>query len=170
MPNTAKPNKTAKSRLTSRGKNPNGLPNPVDIHIGNRIRLKRQTLGWSQDYLSKMLGITFQQVQKYEKGQNRISGSRLYDFAVLFGVDVNFFYQDMPQNIAQQSPRHISATSTPAGNEDIVGGKFDELKSERALKLLHIFLKINNPKVADKLFELLEVFSHSPYYAGKYDQ
>ena len=170
MQNTATTNKTAKSRLASRGKNANGLPNPVDIHIGNRIRLKRQILGWSQEYLAQMLGITFQQVQKYEKAQNRISGSRLYDFASLLGVDVNFFYQDMPQNIAKQSPRYVSTTATPTGNEDIVGGKFDELKSERALKLLHIFLKINNPKVADKLFELLEVLSHSPYYADKHDQ
>ena len=161
MPNAAKPNKPAKSRLTSRGKNPNGLPNPVDIHIGNRIRLKRQALGWSQDYLSKMLGITFQQVQKYEKGQNRISGSRLYDFAVLFGVDVNFFYHDMPQNVAKQSPRYFSTTAAPTGNENMVSGKFDELKSERSLKLLRTFLKINNKKIADKLFEFLVELSHS---------
>ena len=170
MTNTAKPNKPAKSRLTSRGKNPNGMPNPVDIHIGNRIRLKRQALGWSQDYLSKMLGITFQQVQKYEKGQNRISGSRLYDFAVLFGVDVNFFYQDMPQNVAKQSPRHVSTTATLTGDEDIICSNFDELKSERALKLLRIFLKINNPKIAYKLFELLEALSHSPHYEKKKQQ
>ena len=66
-----------KSRHNSRGRTPEGNPNPIDVHVGNRIRLRRQLLGLSQEKLAKLLGLTFQQIQKYEKGMNRISASRM---------------------------------------------------------------------------------------------
>ena len=71
-------------------------PNPVDVHVGNRVRLQRMLIGISQEKLGERLGLTFQQVQKYEKGINRIGASRLYDLAQVLGVPVQFFYEEAP--------------------------------------------------------------------------
>lgn len=71
-------------------------PNFVDVHVGSRMRMRRQLLGMSQEKLGELLGITFQQVQKYEKGANRISASRLYYSAKILGVAVQFFFEDLP--------------------------------------------------------------------------
>lgn len=71
-------------------------PNFIDVHVGNRIRMRRQIAGMSQEKLGELLGITFQQVQKYEKGSNRISASRLYYCARTLGVPVQFFFEDLP--------------------------------------------------------------------------
>ena len=71
-------------------------PNFIDAHVGNRMRMRRQIIGMSQEKLGELLGITFQQVQKYEKGSNRISASRLYYAAKTLGVPVQFFYEDLP--------------------------------------------------------------------------
>ena len=71
-------------------------PNFVDVHVGSRIRMRRQLIGMSQEKLGELLGITFQQVQKYEKGANRISASRLYFTAKILGVPVQFFFEELP--------------------------------------------------------------------------
>lgn len=71
-------------------------PNFVDVHVGSRMRMRRQLLGMSQEKLGELLGITFQQVQKYEKGANRISASRLYYGAKILGVPVQFFFEELP--------------------------------------------------------------------------
>lgn len=71
-------------------------PNFIDVHVGNRMRMRRQIIGMSQEKLGELLGITFQQVQKYEKGSNRISASRLYYSAKTLGVAVQFFFEDLP--------------------------------------------------------------------------
>lgn len=71
-------------------------PNYIDVHVGSRIRMRRQIINMSQERLGELLGITFQQVQKYEKGSNRISASRLYFTAKILGVPVQFFFEDLP--------------------------------------------------------------------------
>ena len=71
-------------------------PNFIDVHVGNRIRMRRQIVGMSQEKLGELLGITFQQIQKYEKGSNRISASRIYYAAKTLGVPVHFFFEDLP--------------------------------------------------------------------------
>ena len=71
-------------------------PNYIDVHVGSRIRMRRQIVSMSQEKLGEMLGITFQQVQKYEKGSNRISASRLYYAAKILGVPVQAFFEDLP--------------------------------------------------------------------------
>src|SRR5437868_4665490 len=70
--------------------------NPMDVHVGSRVRLRRMLLGMSQEKLGEHLGLTFQQVQKYEKGVNRIGASRLFDLAKVLGVPVQFFYDEAP--------------------------------------------------------------------------
>ena len=71
-------------------------PNYVDVHVGSRIRMRRQIISMSQEKLGELLGITFQQVQKYEKGSNRISASRLFYTAKILGVSVQTFFEDLP--------------------------------------------------------------------------
>src|SRR6476646_1976486 len=82
-------------------------PNPMDAHVGTRGRLRRMLLGMSQEKLGEHLGLTFQQVQKYEKGVNRIGASRLFDLARVLGVPVQFFYDEAPADVA--------GTPVPAG-------------------------------------------------------
>jgi transcriptional regulator with XRE-family HTH domain len=73
-----------------------GRPNPIDVHVGGRVRFRRMLLGMSQERLGEKLGLTFQQIQKYEKGINRIGASRLFDLAQVLGVPVQFFYEEAP--------------------------------------------------------------------------
>ena len=72
-------------------------PNPIDVHVGSRVRLRRMLLGMSQEKLGEHLGLTFQQIQKYEKGINRIGASRLFDLSKVLGVPVQFFYEEAPR-------------------------------------------------------------------------
>jgi transcriptional regulator with XRE-family HTH domain len=71
-------------------------PNPIDVHVGKRLRLRRTLLGMSQERLGESLGLTFQQVQKYERGANRIGSSRLFELGQILDVPVSFFFDDMP--------------------------------------------------------------------------
>ena len=82
-------------------------PNPIDVHVGSRVRLQRMLLSMSQEKLGEQLGLTFQQVQKYEKGVNRIGASRLFDLSRVLGVPVSFFYDEAPGS--EVGPRDWSA-------------------------------------------------------------
>lgn len=82
---------TTNMRGSNRGRAADGSPNPVDIHVGSRVRLRRTLLGMSQEMLGDAIGLTFQQIQKYERGTNRISASRLYDLSRALDVPVSFF-------------------------------------------------------------------------------
>ena len=143
----------------ARGRQPNGEPNPIDIHIGKRLKLRRQILQLSQQQLGEMLGLTFQQVQKYENGINRISGSRLWDFACVLGDDVNFFYADMDEKIVSQSPRCLNNIK----DNNLVCLPDNSLQSERALKITKAFLQIKNKQLADSLYNLIITLSTSKY-------
>ena len=86
----------------SRGRTLNGEPNPIDVYIGQRIRVRRQLLGLSQEALAKKIGITFQQVQKYERGMNRIGASRLWDMMQVLGVDANYFFSGIDEELSRK--------------------------------------------------------------------
>lgn len=77
-------------------------PNPIDLHVGSRVRLQRMLAGMSQEKLGEFLGLTFQQVQKYEQGKNRIGASRLHAISQVLGVPVQFFYDELDGNTAAQ--------------------------------------------------------------------
>lgn len=87
-------------RGRNRGRTATGTPNPVDVHVGSRLRLRRTLLGMSQEKLGEVLGLTFQQIQKYERGANRVSASRMYDLSRALGVPVSFFFDAMPDDVA----------------------------------------------------------------------
>jgi transcriptional regulator with XRE-family HTH domain len=81
-----------------------GVPNPIDIHVGGRVRMRRLLLGMNQETLANALGLTFQQVQKYEGGANRVSASRLSAMAEILGVPISYFFGDLRPNDAEISP------------------------------------------------------------------
>jgi transcriptional regulator with XRE-family HTH domain len=87
--------------------------NAIDMHVGKRVRLRRTLLGLSQEQLGADLNITFQQVQKYERGTNRISALRLWDISQILDVPINYFFDDMSENTMRNSPRWIARGDDP---------------------------------------------------------
>ena len=155
-----------KSKKASRGRTPNGQPNPIDVHVGNRIRLRRTLLGYSQEKMAALLGLTFQQVQKYERGTNRVGASRLWDIGNVLDVPVSFFYEDMDKDVANQSPR---AFSLPAGElvsfaEDKEFFDNDPMNKKETIELVRAYYKIPNRKAAKHLYELIIAMSKTAYH------
>jgi transcriptional regulator with XRE-family HTH domain len=123
--------------------------NPMDVHVGTRVRLRRMLLGMSQEKLGEHLGLTFQQVQKYEKGVNRIGASRLFDMAKVLGVPVQFFYDEAPAGT-------YGATVPMAGFADQPGESYvvEFLGSRDGLELNKAFARIKDPKVRRSIVDL----------------
>lgn len=133
----------------SRGRTPAGKPNPVDIHVGSRVRLRRAALGMSQERLAEALGLTFQQVQKYESGANRISASRLWDIAQVLSVSVAHFFDHMPPELKEASPRHmVRAVAEPPEFADPM------LTTPETMELVRAYYRISEPQVRKKVYEL----------------
>ena len=120
-------------------------PNPVDIHVGSRVRLRRTMLGFSQEKLGENLGITFQQVQKYEKGANRIGASRLQQIAAVLKTPVAFFFEDLP------GEANFGGFSESESTNYIV----NFLSSSEGLQLNQSFVKIKDPQVRKKIVDLV---------------
>lgn len=126
--------------------------NPVDVHVGSRVRLRRVMLGMSQEKLGESLGVTFQQVQKYEKGANRIGASRLYRIAQVLGVPVSYFYDDLPG----AAPDKSAAGFADGHPQSYV---VDFISSSEGLQLNKSFAKIRDPRVRRKVIELVRALS-----------
>jgi len=122
-------------------------PNPVDIHVGSRVRLRRMMIGMSQERLGERLGLTFQQVQKYEKGANRIGASRLFAISKILDVPIEFFFQDMPDTIADVSADKSAGMSEP----DETAFVMDFVNSSEGLQLNTAFKKIGNQDTRRKI-------------------
>jgi transcriptional regulator with XRE-family HTH domain len=130
------------------------VPNPIDVHVGGRVRMRRMLIGMSQEKLGEQLGLTFQQVQKYEKGSNRISASRLYRMGEVLGVPVQFFYEELPEI------KEGSAAGVTAGAGEAAIMEF--LASSEGLQLNKAFSAIADGQVRRKLVELVRVLSGQP--------
>jgi transcriptional regulator with XRE-family HTH domain len=126
------------------------VPNPIDIHVGSRIRLRRTMIGMSQEKLGDSLGITFQQIQKYEKGSNRVGASRLQNLAGILNVPVSFFFEDAPGSDAVV-PGGLEETSTSY--------VVNFLSSSEGLQLNRAFVKISDPKVRRRLIDLVKTLA-----------
>ncbi|SKA23474.1 helix-turn-helix domain-containing protein [Consotaella salsifontis] len=124
-------------------------PNPIDVHVGSRVRLRRTMLGMSQEKLGESLGITFQQVQKYEKGSNRIGASRLQRISEVLSVPVAFFFEDVPGG--SESSSDGSGMEETSGSDYVV----DFLSSSEGLQLNRAFVRINDPKVRRRIIDLV---------------
>lgn len=121
-------------------------PNPIDIHVGAMVRLKRNLLNMSQEKLGESLGVTFQQVQKYEKGTNRISASKMQEIAKVLKTPVSFFFETAADTATEQS-----------GFADGEGSNYvvDFLSSSEGMQLSIAFSKIKDPKVRKKIIDLV---------------
>ena len=126
-------------------------PNPIDIHVGGRIRLRRTMLGMSQEKLGEQLGITFQQVQKYEKGTNRVGASRLQNIAAILGVPVAFFFEDAPGDAGDAAVDGLSENSSTY--------VVNFLSSSEGLQLNRAFVKISDPKVRRRIIDLVKAIA-----------
>ncbi|MCW2310092.1 helix-turn-helix domain-containing protein [Rhodobium gokarnense] len=123
-------------------------PNPIDIHVGSRVRLRRMMLGMSQEKLGEHLGITFQQIQKYEKGTNRIGASRLQHIATVLKVPVAFFFEDAPG-----TPEEAAKGFEEGKPATYV---VDFLSSSEGLALNKAFVQIKDAKVRKRIVDLVK--------------
>src|SRR4029434_2231795 len=99
--------KMARPRKSSGRMASKGFPNPIDVHVGSRIRLRRTLLGMSQERLAEAIGLTFQQVQKYERGANRVGSSRLFDLARVLDVQLSYFFDEMSASTSARCPGRL---------------------------------------------------------------
>jgi transcriptional regulator with XRE-family HTH domain len=127
-------------------------PNPIDIHVGSRVRLRRTMLGMSQEKLGEQLGITFQQIQKYEKGANRIGASRLQEIASVLNTPISFFFEDAPSTGARRGQGFAESESASY--------VVDFLSSSEGLQLNRAFIRIKDPKVRRKIVEMVKTLAH----------
>ena len=129
---------------------PPGVANPVDVHVGNRVRLRRTLLGLSQEKLGATVGLTFQQIQKYERGANRIGAARLFDFSKILDVPVSYFFEEMPGELATHAGR-FKAGLRDHEQEEI---ERDPLVKRETLELVRAYYRITSPRTRKRLFEL----------------
>jgi transcriptional regulator with XRE-family HTH domain len=128
-------------------------PNPIDVHVGSRVRLRRMMLGMSQEKLGESLGITFQQIQKYEKGTNRIGASRLQHIARVLTVPVSFFFEDAPGSPSGE-PSAGGVGERPSASYVV-----DFLSSSEGVQLNKAFIRIKDPKIRRKVIELVRAMA-----------
>jgi transcriptional regulator with XRE-family HTH domain len=128
-------------------------PNPIDIHVGRRVRLRRTLLGMSQEKLGMALGLTFQQVQKYERGVNRIGSSRLYQLSQILDVPVSFFFDDMPP---------LEGKAIPPGLAEPPPAIFvkDPMIKRETLELVRAYYRITDAGARKRLFELTKAMAN----------
>ena len=122
-------------------------PNPIDRHVGLRIRMRRKELGISQERLAESIGLTFQQVQKYERATNRVSASKLWEMAKALHTSVAYFYEGLE-----------SSRGAPAPDEPVQ----DFLMSNEGLELAQLFPRISQPRVRRKILDLIRAMAEEP--------
>ena len=123
-------------------------PDPIDVHVGSQLKMRRRLLSISQGEIGNNLGLTFQQIQKYEKGTNRIASSRLLKLSKILDVPVEYFFEAMPDHVEQHA-RNFSIENPET---------FDQVRlvSRETVELILNYYKIKNPKVRKRVFELIK--------------
>lgn len=121
-----------------------GEPNPIDVHVGHRLRARRTLLGLSQEKVGEAMGLTFQQVQKYERGANRIGASRLWDMSRILNCPISYFFEDLDGKAAQ---------SGASSNDD------DPLIQRETLELVRAYYAITNSQVRRRIYDLARSLS-----------
>ena len=126
-----------------------GGPEAVDVYVGGRVRQLRTMLGMSQEKLGEALGLTFQQVQKYERGVNRIGASRLYQISEVLDVSINYFFEDISPSLTKK--RGKAALAEAQAEYD-----HDPMAKRETLELVRSYYKIKDPKVRRRIFDLIK--------------
>lgn len=125
-----------------------GVPNPIDVHVGNRIRMRRLLLGMNQETLANALGLTFQQVQKYEGGANRVSASRLSAMAEILGVPISYFFGDLRPDDAEISPEDQRWR--------------EHLQRPETIEFIRLYYAIPDPKIRHQFLEMTKSLAEAP--------
>jgi transcriptional regulator with XRE-family HTH domain len=133
-----------------------GHPNPVDVHVGRRIRLRRTLLGLSQMTLAEEMGISFQQLQKYERGSNRVSSSRLFDLSRIMNVPLAYFFDEMDGDVEKQSPAALHGRVPKAFEL-----KQDPASKRETLELVRAYYGIENRDVRQRLTNMIRTIASS---------
>ena len=142
----------------------------VDVHVGTRMRQSRTLLGMSQSKVGEAVGLTFQQIQKYERGSNRIGSSRLYEFAKVLDVPVSYFFDEMPSNALSGRPMSgrgrngFGEAGTPFEQEK------DPMIKRETLELVRAYYKIREGRVRKRIFEMVKTVgaaSHAEVLGGR---
>ncbi len=126
------------------------MPHPVDIHVGKQLRMRRVILGLSQEAIGKAIGITFQQVQKYERGINRMGASRLHELAKYLTVPVSYFFEGLNGN-----------THSPAGGvaEEVAAFEHEKMSSRETLEIMRAYYRISDSNVRGRVAELIKAIA-----------
>jgi len=136
-------------------KNPaNHAPHPVDVYVGRRLRLKRTFLGLSQEAVGKQIGVTFQQIQKYERGINRMGASRLYDFSKALGVQVSYFFEGYGEYTLDDT--HTMAIAAEPNAPAFEG---ETINNRETLEVMRAYYRIKNPAVRKRIIELIKAMA-----------
>lgn len=130
-------------------------PNPIDVHVGQRMRLRRMSISMTQQELAGALGVTFQQVQKYERGANRIGASRLFDIAEVLDAPMQFFFDGMGGDTERQSPRKRIGAAEPPVPPLAQEPQFDK----PSLDLLRAFNEISDPALKRRVLDLCKALA-----------
>lgn len=132
-------------------------PNPIDVHVGARVRLRRTLLGMSQEKLGEAIGLTFQQVQKYERGANRVGASRLYDLSRVLDVPVSYFFEEMGADVARAAEARLGGMAeAPSPSYEV-----DPMMRRETLELVRAYYRINDPQVRRRLFDLTKAIANA---------
>lgn len=137
---------------------PLGTPRPVDVHVGQRLRQRRTLLGMSQEKLGEAVNLTFQQIQKYERGANRIGASRLFQLGQVLDVSVSYFFEDMPGEVTKTRGDYAAPDAT-AELEAVQTA--DPMARRETLELVRAYYKIEDPKVRKRVFELTKSIANA---------
>ena len=135
-------------------------PHPIDVHVGSRVRLRRNMLSLSQEKLGEAIGLTFQQVQKYERGANRIGASRLHDLSRVLDVPVSFFFDDMDPVRAPAIPAGFAEPPTEALEAD-------PLRKRETVELVTAYYRIEDQLIRRRLFDLAKALAIGTERAGE---
>ena len=133
----------------SRRKNLPGVPHRIDVHVGERLRIRRKLLGLTQTHLAQAVGVTFQQVQKYERGTTRVSASRLYEFSQILNVRTGYFFDDMPDEVALDG---VLGSVAPTSERE-------RMNDHHTVELVESYYRIANPSLRDKLRMLIQMLA-----------
>jgi len=131
-----------------------GRPHPVDVHVGGRVRMRRTLLGMSQEKLGEAIGLTFQQVQKYERGTNRIGASRLHDLSKVLDVPIGFFFEELGDWQASKAAAKVQGFAEEHADFDL-----DPMAKRETLELVRAYYRIKDPAVRKRLFEMCKALA-----------
>ncbi len=129
-----------------------GTPDGVDRHVGQRLRVRRSLLGMSQEKLAESIGLTFQQIQKYERGLNRVSAGRLYQFSRILDVPIAYFYDQYSENSS-------SALQGMSDNKQSTFLPNDTLQDKETIELLRTYYSIEDPDMRKDILKFVKSMS-----------